>query len=172
MTKVVGVWAFVGFLLVLGPFFGTGAWAQRFPYEAPQAPEFDDQGNHVTSDSTEKPRKRVKRSRMRPKAPQAPRTASSHPSRQWSAPRETPASATRSYRPQPEPEPEPEPQPQPQQLPDCSQFPGMIATAQSPNQMRWYARQYLTCLLKRGWRMAQAKQEVIRIIEASRRRGR
>ena len=169
MTKAVAVWAFVGFLLTLGPFAGMEVWGQRFPYEAPQAPEFDHQGNHVESDTTEKPRKRTEQSRIRPQAPQAPQVASSGPSRQWSAPRQTPAAATRSYAPQPEPRQQPQAQPQPQEVPDCSQFPGMIATAQAPNQMRWYARQYLTCLLKRGWRPAQAKQEVIRIIEASRR---
>jgi hypothetical protein len=43
----------------------------------------------------------------------------------------------------------------------------MIATAQSREAMQWHARQYLTCLLNRGWRMEQARQEVIRVIETA-----
>lgn len=163
MMRVVAVCAFVGCLLLLGPVSGMKVCAQRFPYEAPRAPEFDNQGNQVDSETSEPRRTRKKRSRRRPRAPQAPQPASFREApRQWNAPQQQPAAATR---------PNP-PTPQPQEPPDCSQFPGMIATAQSQNQMRWYARQYLTCLLKRGWRLAQAKQEVIRIIEAARRRGR
>lgn len=54
-----------------------------------------------------------------------------------------------------------------QQAGDCSQYPMMIAQARSEGAMRIAARQYLTCLLRNGWSMAQAKKHVISVIETS-----
>jgi hypothetical protein len=53
------------------------------------------------------------------------------------------------------------------QAPDCTQYPMMIAQARSEGEMRMVARQYLTCLLRNGWSMAQAKKHVISVIETS-----
>ncbi len=163
MTRMIAICAFVGLLMSLGAVASKEAAGQRFPYEAPQAPEFDDRGNAIDSATDKKPSRDSQSSRVRPVAPRTPIPASSSrtPRVRSELPQPPPTAATPNVPPQ-----------QPQEPPDCSQFPGLIATAQAPNQMRWYARQYLTCLLKRGWRMPQAKQEVIRIIEASQRRGR
>ena len=147
-----------GILLLLGG-FGVPAGAQRFPYQAPQAPEFDRQGNYVAPGS-ESPEPEQRRERARYEAPQAPRT---HRTR-------------RRYRPQP---PQPSTRPtraaapppavqQPQQMPDCTQYFSMMAGARNQQELQWNARLYLTCLLKRGWRPEQARQEVIRVIESLR----
>jgi len=163
MIRVIAICAFVGLLISLGAVATKEAAAQRFPYEAPQAPEFDDSGNLVESASVNKPSNDFQSSRVRPMAPRTPLPASSsRPPRVRRDPPQLPAAAS----------PPNVPMQQPQEPPDCSQFPSLIATAQAPNQMQWYARQYLTCLLKRGWRMPQAREEVIRIIEVSQRRGR
>jgi hypothetical protein len=164
MIRVAAICAFAGVLLFLGTVNAKEAFAQRFPYQAPQAPEFDRRGNHLDSESQEKPRRASVRSTERPAAPSAPRTApsSARTPRPFKPRNATPAVASRQS----------SPPPQPQAAPDCSQYPRMIASAQANNQMQYYARHYLTCLLKRGWRMSQAKQEVIRTIESLRRRGR
>jgi len=54
-----------------------------------------------------------------------------------------------------------------QDRPDCSQFPMMIARARSEPEMQMTARQYLTCLLKIGWNMEQARAQVISTIEST-----
>jgi hypothetical protein len=54
-----------------------------------------------------------------------------------------------------------------QQRPDCSHYPMMIAQARSEGEMRSVARQFLTCLLRSGWSMDQAKTHVISVIETS-----
>ncbi|MDQ7783713.1 MAG: hypothetical protein RDU20_12590 [Desulfomonilaceae bacterium] len=166
MIRVIAICAFVGLLMSLGAVATEQAASQRFPYEAPQAPEFDDRGKPISSGADDDPEPDYRPSGVRPTAPRTPPAVSppSPPPVRRDA-RRVPATAARPQVPDSQP-------PQPQEPPDCSQFPGLIATAQDPNQMRWYARQYLTCLMKRGWRMPQARQEVIRIIEASQSRGR
>ncbi len=51
--------------------------------------------------------------------------------------------------------------------PDCSRFPMMIAQARSEAEMRATAQMYLTCLLKSGWNMDQARNHVIMTIETT-----
>lgn len=170
MIRVIAICAFVGLLMSLGAIATREAAGQRFPYEAPQAPEFDDNGNLVESASVKPPRSDYRPQRARPMAPRTPLPASS--SRPPSIEREHPQISATAAPPNVPIPPQQVPVQQPQEPPDCTQFPSLIATAQAPNQMQWYARQYLTCLLKRGWRMPQAREEVIRIIEASRRGGR
>jgi hypothetical protein len=60
------------------------------------------------------------------------------------------------------------PQAQMQGVPDCSQYPMMIAQAQSEPERQMVARQFLTCLLRSGWTMEQAKNHVISTYETSR----
>ncbi len=55
---------------------------------------------------------------------------------------------------------------QPQQI-DCSQYPRLIASARSEAEMQITARYYLTCLLKQGWLMENARTQVIQTIEAA-----
>jgi hypothetical protein len=50
---------------------------------------------------------------------------------------------------------------------DCSRFPIMIAQARSEAEMRATAQMYLTCLLKSGWNMDQARNHVIMTIETT-----
>ncbi len=61
----------------------------------------------------------------------------------------------------------PPPSPQNQERVDCSIFPGLIARAQSEIEMQMTAKQFLTCLMKSGLPLEQAKQYVISIIESS-----
>lgn len=158
MFRVMVICAFAGLLMSLGAVATQNAAGQRFPYEAPQAPEFDDRGNPVDTAAEKEPSRNFQPSRVR--APRAPRAASAPPPPlDVTGPRRSPDSVP----------PPNVPEQEPQGPPDCTQFPGLIASAQAPNQLQWYARQYLTCLLKRGWGMPQARQEVIRIIEASQR---
>ena len=51
--------------------------------------------------------------------------------------------------------------------PDCSSYPMMIAQARSETEMRAVAQMYLTCLLKSGWNMEQARSHVITTIEST-----
>ncbi len=44
-----------GTLFLAGAFVSQSVVAQDFPYSVPQAPEFDNRGNHVEADSTEEP---------------------------------------------------------------------------------------------------------------------
>lgn len=164
MTRSSAVYAlFFGAVLFWCGYAANATHAQRFPYEAPRAPEFDRHGNYVEPSNQEPPRA-VSEIDNPPEPPQA----------RWERPE---PQSNRRRRVQPSPKPAIAPSrtavaPQPPRPPDCSQFPMMIATAQSRDQMRWIARQYLTCLLQRGWRMEQARQEVIRVIEGLRARAR
>jgi len=56
---------------------------------------------------------------------------------------------------------------QPEERPDCSVYPMAIARARSETEMQMTARQYLSCLLKNGWNMDQAKTQVISTIEST-----
>jgi hypothetical protein len=56
---------------------------------------------------------------------------------------------------------------QQQQQIDCSQYPRLIASARSEAEMQITARYYLTCLLKQGWLMENARTQVIQTVEAA-----
>ncbi|MEJ2717095.1 MAG: hypothetical protein P8182_08135, partial [Deltaproteobacteria bacterium] len=205
--------AAVSVLCIWGAVLIPNSLAQEFPYLAPEAPEFDQQGAYVGSGPVEKPETRApapaevtprakprrnKRAgtiqpvpprgsaagpigRSAPKAPtfgsrarSAPhrntyrrsptpryaprrRAPTRQPPRQYAGPRHSPPMASR-------------PGAAPgavQQAPDCTQYPMMIAQARSEGEMRMAARQYLTCLLRNGWSLAQAKKHVISVIETS-----
>ena len=156
------------------------AQAQDFPYAVPQAPELDESGNALLPGQTEsvEPSPR-KRSRTRVGQPQPGPRTDYHTTRPY-VPQDTPAmeppvGRDRSRIPAP-PGPPSGPPPgaytQPpsgpvQGLPDCSQFPIMIARSRSEPEMQAIARQYLTCLLKSGWNMEQARSHVIATIEST-----
>ncbi len=156
------------------------AHTQVFPYSAPQAPEFDQNGNPTPSGRVEKAqpepepapqvqpnggaKDQVDYRSVRPYAPQEPPGPGYSPRRskkasnqgQYMPPnRVTPSSAA------------PSPQPQPGPRPDCSQFPMLIARSQSEAEMQITAKRYLACLLQNGWQMDQAKQQVIATIEST-----
>ncbi|MGO9569826.1 MAG: hypothetical protein ACLP5H_20020 [Desulfomonilaceae bacterium] len=168
----------VGTLFLAGAFVSKGVVAQDFPYSVPQAPEFDHRGNYVESGSTEesdaghrprsRPYPRLNENELRygEVKSYAPHDAPSAPSRRR-APR------SQGYAPQPPgpptmaSNPPSLPPPQMQQRPDCSQYPMMIARSQSEPDMQMVARQYLTCLLKSGWTMDRARQQVINTIEST-----
>jgi len=50
---------------------------------------------------------------------------------------------------------------------DCTMFPMIIAQSRSDPEMQNAARHYLTCLLKSGWNMEQARAQVISTIEST-----
>lgn len=153
------------------------ALSQQFPYAAPQAPEFDERGNlraPAQSDEEPAPRPSTPPVRNRERAdtqpvpqygvvtPHAPEVAAPSPPAHRPQ-QQRPAPNYQSARP-------PMPQQPPAQIPDrpdCSQFPMMIARARSEPEMQMTARQYLTCLLKSGWGMEQARDHVIRTIEST-----
>jgi hypothetical protein len=162
-------------LFLTGSFISQGLFAQDFPYSVPQAPEFDHRGNYMEpgsnqaadADQRSRPYPRFNDNELRygdvkPSGPQdappiAPRSR---------APR------AQGYNPSPPGPPTmastPPPQPQVQaRPPDCSHYPMMIARAQSEPDMQMAARQYLSCLLKSGWTMDQARQHVIQTIETT-----
>lgn len=163
----------LGLLLLFGLFEVNKTFAQGFPYEAPKAPEFDSQGHPMESSLQEPaPAKKPASTKSnahrqlvntRPVAPQAqiePFQPRQPQVEQYQPPQPaTPAVAST---------PPPGAPPQQQATPDCSQFPALIARAQNQQEMQWYSRQFLTCLLNRGWRMEQAKEQVIRTIESMR----
>jgi hypothetical protein len=168
----------VGTLFLAGAFVSQSVVAQDFPYSVPQAPEFDNRGNYVDADSTEEPDTgHRRRSRPYPQVnenelrygdvkPYTSQDAPPVPSRRR-APR------SQGYVPQPPgppamaSTPPPSPPPQMQERPDCSPYPMMIARARSEPDMQMIARQYLTCLLKNGWTMDRARQQVINTIEST-----
>jgi hypothetical protein len=175
----------LGLFLIAGMFQGPDLLAQDFPYSVPQAPEFDRRGNHAESAPADnyEPRKRSRhhsrhRSRsnetdlnsVRPYGPNGPQPMVAPPQPYPAVP--PPGYATR---PAPAPHhtqapPPPPPQQAPvatQGRPDCSGYPMMIARARSEGEMRAAAQMYLTCLLKSGWTMDQAKQHVITTIEST-----
>lgn len=177
----------LGFFLITGMFLEPGLLAQDFPYSVPQAPEFDRGGNYVEYAPADNyaPRKRSRHhSRhtepgnetdlrsVRPYAPSGPQPMVAPPQ-----PRPAVPLAGHAARPAPEPSPHqmqtppPPPAQQPpaaiQGRPDCSRYPMMIAQARSESEMRATAQMYLTCLLKSGWTMEQARSHVITTIEST-----
>ncbi|MBI4965943.1 MAG: hypothetical protein HY913_21875 [Desulfomonile tiedjei] len=174
------------FFAILGLLIGWFALAphsvdaQDFPYAVPQAPEFDESGNALSSSEVETgtpPRKKRSRARqdqmpqeygsdyrtVRPYVPQDAPPAMQQPA----GPR---ASRGPGY-PGPSSAPPPMAAVPPagpvQDRPDCSQYPMVIARSRSEPEMQMAARQYLTCLLKNGWNMEQAKSQVISTIEST-----
>lgn len=167
-----------GVLVLAGAFVSQGVVAQDFPYSVPQAPEFDNRGNYVEPGSAEAPDTgRRPRSRHYPQVnenelrygevksyasqdvpPSHSRRRSPRAQGYASPPPRSPTMASN---------PPPPPPPQMQERPDCSQYPMMIARAQSEPDMQMIARQYLTCLLKNGWTMDQARLHVINTIESA-----
>lgn len=155
------VWA-----LLLWGAFGDPAAAQRFPYEAPKAPEFDGRGNYIDHEASGS-QPVMRHSATRPEAPQAPQPQrSARPYRYEPPPPQS--QPTVASAPPPVVSAPPVPPPQPQGPPDCTQSLSMLTAARSQEELQWNARLYLTCLLKRGWMQEQAKQEVIRVIESLR----
>jgi hypothetical protein len=166
-----------GILFLAGAFVSQSVVAQDFPYSVPQAPEFDHRGNYVepgSIDETDGGHRRRSRAYSRSNGNELrygeakPYAADAPPVRsRRHAPR------VRGYVPPPPGPPTvasnlpSAPPPQMQQRPDCSQYPMMIARAQNEPAMQMIARQYLTCLLKSGWTMDQARQHVINTIEST-----
>jgi hypothetical protein len=173
-----------GALFLAGAFVSKGVVAQDFPYSVPQAPEFDNRGNHVESGSSETPD-----AEYRPRSRSSSRQHENDP--QYGevkpySPQDAPpvqsrrrAPRVQAYTPPPAGPPGPAgpptmasnhppgPPPQMQERPDCSPYPMMIARAQSEPDMQMIARQYLTCLLKSGWTMDRARAQVINTIEST-----
>ncbi|MGB6065865.1 MAG: hypothetical protein WBG50_13760 [Desulfomonilaceae bacterium] len=166
-------------LFLAGTLVAQVVIAQDFPYSVPKAPEFDNRGNQPGTGSTEAPDSRHHRhSRRYPQQngnnlryesarPYVPENAPPAPTRRRS-------SRSHGYyrRPGPpamasQPSYQAPPPPQVQERPDCSRYPMMIAQARNEPEMRNTARQYLTCLLKNGWQMDQARQQVISTIEST-----
>lgn len=159
------------------------AMSQEFPYAAPQAPEFDDLGNVVAPGESEAAPPR----RTRQSSPRRERSNVQPPSEYGVVRPYTPPDMTPSPPPAPQPSwpqqapnyrsaqpmaphaaaPPSRPPAQAPDRPDCSQFPMMIARARSEPEMQNIARQYLTCLLKNGWNMEQARTQVISTIEST-----
>lgn len=168
--------------LMIGCALIGASWtgAQDFPYMVPQAPEFDESGNALLPGQPEavEPSSR-KRSRTRVDQPQpGPRT--DYRTARPYVPQDPPAMEPPAGRggmgipapTRPPNGPPPRGYTQPpsgpvQGLPDCSQFPMMIARSRSEPEMQAVARQYLTCLLKSGWNMEQARNQVIATIEST-----
>jgi hypothetical protein len=50
-------------------------------------------------------------------------------------------------------------------VPDCSNYPMMLARARNKPEMQSIARHFLTCLLQSGWTMDSARKHVISTIE-------
>jgi hypothetical protein len=167
-----------GTLFLAGAFVTQSVVAQDFPYSVPQAPEFDNRGNYVEAGSTDEPDAgQRQRSRAYPQVNENELRYGEVKSydRQDAPPARSRRRAPRAqnYNPPPPGPPAmasiqpPPPPPQMQERPDCSQYPMMIARAQSEPHMQTIARQYLTCLLKNGWTMDRARQQVIATIEST-----
>jgi len=181
----------LGILLVLGSLQEQISPAQDFPYSVPQAPEFDSEGNHIETGGadTYTPRKRSKR-RLEPAAPdpeidaRGARPYVSDESQSETSPPQ-PSTPPAGYGPPPAQSspgnhrqspgrnshiasvPVQQPPLTTQQRPDCSRYPMMIAQARSEPEMQMAARMYLTCLLKSGWNIEQARNHVITTIEST-----
>ncbi|MGC8658922.1 MAG: hypothetical protein ACP5U1_07585 [Desulfomonilaceae bacterium] len=167
---------------------------QDFPYLAPSAPEFDNAGSPVKGPSKSGTQNGIG-PKIDPVTPDALKTFGFGPPVQ--APEQQtavnpPARPNRGAQqpgngtngpympPQPTVRREPEmrhparqnaPVQQPQTV-DCSQYPMLLANARSEAEMQMTARYYLTCLLKQGWLMENAKAQVIQTIESVTRRNR
>jgi hypothetical protein len=128
----------------------TGSAVGPIGRSAPKAPTF---GSPVRRTPDRNARRRRPAPHYAPPRPAPPQ----YPPRQYSSPPQVPPVAST-------------PGAMPgavQQAADCSQYPMMIAQARSEGEMRIAARQYLTCLLRNGWSVAQAKKHVISVIETS-----
>lgn len=180
-------------LFIVGLLPESNLLAQDFPYSVPQAPEFDDRGNQIEPElaDTYAPRKRSKRRSEytqpdnqtnlrteRPYTPNGPQSAMAPPKPRPEGPSTgyaaRPARNEPGHNFQQAPPPPPVASAPPQQptaatqgRPDCSRFPIMIAQARSEAEMRATAQMYLTCLLKSGWNMDQARNHVIMTIETT-----
>jgi len=159
-------------LVFLGVFVCGEVLGQSFPYSVPQAPEFDSRGNVRGSDGqdAQDPPVQERRPRRRPAVPTHETREYYQTARPYAPqPPQPPQSARPASAPPPHygvaPRPTAPQQMQPQ--PDCTQYPMMIARAQSEVEMQMTAKQYLTCLLKLGWPMEQARRQVIQTIEAT-----
>jgi len=180
----------LGLVLIIGMFQEPCLLAQDFPYSVPQAPEFDRQGNHVESAPTDPyvPRKRSKRHSeyprnqadlraVRPYVPNGSEPMAAPPQPRHEAPQTGYAARPAQTHPNhvqptsPPPSVTSAPARQvpaaAQGRPDCSRYPMMIAQARSEPEMRALAQMYLTCLLKSGWNMEQARNHVIMTIEST-----
>ena len=181
----------LGFLLIIGVFQEKRSLAQDFPYSVPQAPEFDRRGNHVESEPADNyaPRTRSRRQAEHHLSGngedlRSVRRYAPNGSQPMAAPPSQPAVPPAGYAARPAPAPPPQqiqtPPPPAAQYPpaanqgrpDCSGYPMMIAQARSEAEMRGVAQMYLTCLLKSGWTIDQAKNHVIMTIETTYRAGR
>lgn len=156
----------VVWVLLLWGGLGDPVAAQRFPYEAPKAPEFDARGNYVEHEESES-HAVARYSATRPEAPQAPQPQRSARPYRYEPPSPQSQPTVAAARP-PVASVPPAALPQPEEPPDCTQSLSMLTAARSQEELQWNARLYLTCLLKRGWMHEQAKQEVIRVIESLR----
>lgn len=183
MALLCWLWVLVSLL------WAPKAAAQGFPYTgpaAPMAPEFDRRGNLLqpgaelsvspsppsrTSGSREASEGPVDYRTVRPYVPQgsspkrvtapvAPRTPEYQPSPGAPAPVAAPPLPSPSMG-------QPQAQPVWRERPDCSAYPLMISQARSQGEMQTLAREYLTCLMKNGWDMEQAKKHVIATIETT-----
>jgi hypothetical protein len=153
-------------VVVLSAGSGDPAAAQRFPYEAPKAPEFDGRGNYIGPEGAGS-HPVFRQSATRPEAPQAPRPQRTVRPYRYEPPPPQSRPTVAAARP-PVASGPPVALPQPEEAPDCTQSLSMLTAARSQQELQWNARLYLTCLLKRGWMPQQAKQEVIRVIESLR----
>ena len=180
-------------LVVLGALFIPATWqaprtyAQVFPYMAPQAPEFDNQGrsmerkpdrnhypenhssvitppkpsweprNHLTTPTRPQEGPRVDPTRR--VSPQAPEFGS-RPNRAPYGPPPPGQAAPAATAPGPPPSAA-------QPRLDCSRYPMLIAQARSEEEMRSQAVQYLTCLVNNGWDQNMARNHVITVIESA-----
>jgi hypothetical protein len=183
----------LGLVLIIGVYQEPRLLAQDFPYSVPQAPEFDRRGNHVESApaDTYVPRKRSKRHSeypgdqadlraVRPYVPNEPQPMVAPPQPRPEVPpggyaaRSAPATPPNQMQAPPPhhpPAPSAAMQQQPvnatQGRPDCARYPVMIAQARSEMEMRATAQMFLTCLLKNGLTMEQARNYVIMTIETN-----
>jgi len=82
---------------------------------------------------------------------------------------QSPAYPPQSVSPPPQPASPPPQQPvsAPQGTPDCSRYPIMIQYARSEAEMKAAAQMFLTCLMKMGMPLEEARQYVIRTIETT-----
>lgn len=176
MTRSAVALAASGVILVAGSAFPQDVSAQTFPYQVPEAPEFNSRGNYKKP-SAKKRRASTSRSRSTPSRGygyQSRQPYSPQPGPRAAVPRspvqQAPAARARPYAPAPgrtspaatAPGPVPG---QIQPRPDCSQYPIMLSQARSQGEMRMVARQYLTCLMKNGWSLELARKHVISLIQ-------
>ena len=151
----------VGLIFLVAGIVCPSAFSQDFPYAVPQAPEFDSRGKHV------KPRTRTRRSgykaprvgtgyravRHKPQPIVRPRGPVQARSTQRVAGPTTIANMPSGAQALAQPRP------------NCTQYPMKIARSKTQAEMQMNARLYLTCLLKNGWNMQAAKNQVITTIQ-------